>query len=98
MGQVSWRMSDELLERVRETARAYGWSVNMYVTTVMDAATDPAHAGSETERIRERLDRAGLLAVPGPPVRRPPRAAVQRSAKAAATGTPLSELLSADRE
>lgn len=91
-------MQDELLERVRQTALAYGWSVNMYVTKVMDAATDPDHASSETERIRERLDRAGLLAVPGPPAQRPPKAALRRAAKVAATGTPVSKLLTSDRE
>lgn len=97
MGQVSWRVDDDLLVRVREAAREHGWSLNMYVTKVMDAATDPEHAASGTERVRERLARAGLLAEPSPPVRRPGRAAVRRAGKAAGGGTALSDLVSDGR-
>ena len=36
--------------------------MNEYVTIVLEAATDPSLAGTEVERTRERLARAGLLA------------------------------------
>jgi hypothetical protein len=98
MGQVSWRADDELLARVRAAAQEHGWSLNMFVTRVMDAATDPEHAPPGAERIRERLARAGLLAEAGPPVVRPAKAAVRRAGKAAAGGTTLAELVSAGRE
>lgn len=97
MGQVSWRVDDELLERVRDAAREHGWSLNLYVTRVMDAATDREHAASGTERARERLSRAGLLAEAAPPVRRPGRAAVRRAGKAAAGGSSVADLVSQGR-
>lgn len=96
--QVTWRADDELVDRVRHAARAWGWSVNEYVTRVLDAATDPAHAADDTERLRERLSRAGLLAAPGAPRTRPPHAAVQRARRAASDGTPLSDFVHRGRE
>jgi len=97
MGQLSWRASDQLLERVRDAAAQAGWSMNEYVTRVLDAATDPENAADETERIRERLSRAGLLAPPGSPRRRPARAQVARARRAAGSGTPLAQIVSDDR-
>jgi hypothetical protein len=47
--------------------------MNDYVTAVLDAATNPGLAGGEAERLRERLDQAGLLAEPGERRSRPPR-------------------------
>ncbi|HZO68494.1 MAG TPA: toxin-antitoxin system HicB family antitoxin [Kribbellaceae bacterium] len=97
MGQMSWRVDDELLERVRQAAREHGWSLNLYVTKVLDAASDPDNAPSGTERLRERLARAGLLADSGPSAERPPRSAVRRAAKAAGRGTAVSDVVASER-
>jgi|SRR6266540_4312581 len=97
MAQMSWRASDQLLERVREAAAQSGWSMNEYVTRVLEAATDPDNAANETERIRERLTRAGLLAPAGAPRRRPAKAQVARARRAAGSGTPLAQIVSDDR-
>ncbi|HEY0573008.1 MAG TPA: transcriptional regulator [Pseudonocardia sp.] len=102
MAQVTWRASDELVERVRAVAGRGGYSMNEFVTRVLDAATDPAVAGDEAARIRERLERAGLLATPlvdGPAPR--PRAdpeALRAARRRAGQGTPLADLIAADRE
>ena len=71
--------------------------MNDYVTAVLDAATDPSLAGDEAERLRERLDLAGLLAEPGERRRRPPREAAASARRRAGTGTALSQLVSEDR-
>ena len=71
--------------------------MNDYVTAVLDAATDPALAGSEAERLRERLARAGLLVDPGPPRVRPSPEAVRKAGAAAASGTSLAEIVSQGR-
>ena len=39
-------------------------SMNDYVTAVLDAATNPRLAGSQAERLRERLDQAGCWPSP----------------------------------
>lgn len=97
MQQMTWRADDELLDRVRSRAAATGRSLNEYVTTVMDAATDPDLAGSEAEALRERLARAGLLALAGRPRRRPDAAAVAAARARGASGTPAADLLVAER-
>ena len=61
MAQMTWRATEELLERVRHQAVELGRSLNDWVTVVLDAASDPANAGGQAERLRERLGRAGLL-------------------------------------
>ena len=58
---MTWRATEELLERVRHQAVEQGRSLNDWVTVVLDAASDPANAGGQAERLRERLGRAGLL-------------------------------------
>lgn len=97
MGQVTWRASDELVERVRQAAAARARSVNDYVSAVLDAATDPAFAGDEAAILRERLARAGLLAPTGSARRRPPAGQVSRARSRAGRGTPLSDIVSGDR-
>lgn len=97
MAQMTWRSDDELHGRVRRAARAQGRSMNDYVNAVLDVATDPNLAGSEAERLRERLDRAGLLAPAGAPRRRPDRAKVVKARAAAGRGTPLVELVDEGR-
>ncbi|WP_142000474.1 Arc family DNA-binding protein [Amycolatopsis cihanbeyliensis] len=95
--QVTWRAPDELVERVRQVAEQEGRSMNEYLTFVLDAATNPETAGDERQRLRERLTRAGLLASPGAPRERPDPEAVARAGRAAASGTPLSDLVSEGR-
>lgn len=97
MAQLSWRLNDELMGRVRQAAASAGRSMNEYVTWVLEAATNPDLAGTEAERVRARLAAAGVLADPGPPQAKPPADAVARAMAAAGTGTALSELVSRDR-
>jgi hypothetical protein len=100
MGQLTIRAADELVERVKQAAKQQGRSMNEYVTSVLDAATNPELAGSPGERTRERLRAAGLLWEPSPDAPRPVRPdpkVVAAAAKRAAKGTPLSELVSRNR-
>lgn len=98
MGQMTLRASDDLIGRVKAAAARRGRSMNDYVTAVLDAATDPGLAGDEAARVRERLDRAGLLAPPGPPRARPSAEAVAGARTAAGRGTPLAGLVGGGRE
>ena len=95
MGQVSWRAPDELVERVRHAATQAGSSVNSWISRVLDAATDPDLSGSEADRVRERLARAGLLAEPSTmiPAEHPDPAAVAAARAKAGQGMPLSQLV-----
>jgi hypothetical protein len=97
MEQMTWRAPADLVERVRRAARRQHRSMNDYVTAVLDAATNPRLAGSDAERLRERLDQAGLLAEPGEPRRRPPREEAAGARSRAGAGTALSQLVSDDR-
>ncbi|MDP9402065.1 MAG: Arc family DNA-binding protein [Actinomycetota bacterium] len=97
MAQMTWRGSDELVERVRRSARANGRSMNDYVTAVLDAATDPDLADGDAARLRERLARAGLLAATGRTRTRPPAGHVANARAAASRGTPLSRLVEEGR-
>lgn len=91
---MTWRASEALLERVRRQARENGRSLNDWVTTVLDAASDPATAGTEAERVRERLARAGLLeTVASPAARRPTEKELKRARAAAGRGRNLSDLV-----
>lgn len=94
---MTWRGSDELVERVRRSARAIGRSMNDYVTAVLDAATDPDLAGDEAAMLRERLARAGLLAASDTTRKRPSARRVAVARAAASRGTPLSELVDQGR-
>jgi hypothetical protein len=98
MGQMSWRAPDNLLDRVRQVAADTGWSMNEYVTRVLEAATDPALADEGAQQTRERLARAGLLAETGSRRQRPDRAELARARRQAGRGTPLSDLVSSGRE
>lgn len=98
MAQMTWRTSDELLERVRRQAQQRGRSLNDWVTAVLSAATDPAFAGDEAQQVRERLAAAGLLEpVQAAARRRPADADVVRARAAAGRGTPLSQLVGEGR-
>jgi len=97
MTQVTWRAPDELVKRVQEVAAREGRSMNEFLTLVLDAATNPDLAGSDAERVRERLALAGLLAAPGIPHSRPAPDEVAQARDAAGRGTPLSDIVSRDR-
>jgi len=97
MAQTTWRSSEDLAGRVRSEARRQGRSVNEFITAVMDAATNPELTDDASQRVRERLARAGLLAATGPPRTRPPGKAVARARAAAGRGQRLSDIVTADR-
>lgn len=98
MAQITIRADDDLIQRVKGAAAEVGRSMNDYVTSVLDAATDPNLAGTSAERIRERLRVAGLLATPTRlSGRRPSAAAVAAAGARAASGRPVSEFVSEGR-
>jgi plasmid stability protein len=98
MGQLTLRLPDELVERVRSMADQLGRSMNDYASAVLDAATNPNFADSEAERVRVRLRLAGLLAPASNNVAiRPPRAAVAAARKRAGAGTSLAQLVDEGR-
>lgn len=95
---VTLRLPAGVADRLRGEAGARGRSLNAYATAVLTAAVDPGLAGSEMERVRERLARAGLLATSPPSrTRRPDPERVARARAAAGRGRPLSEYVSDDR-
>jgi hypothetical protein len=71
--------------------------MNEYLTQVLDAATNPDFAGDEAARVRERLERAGLLLEPRSPRVRPDAEEVARARAAAGAGTLLSQLVDEGR-
>jgi hypothetical protein len=71
--------------------------MNEYLTQVLDAATNPDLAGDEATRVRERLERAGLLLRPRAPRVRPDADEVARARAAAGSGSPLSDLVDEGR-
>ncbi|MHB1711024.1 MAG: FitA-like ribbon-helix-helix domain-containing protein [Acidimicrobiales bacterium] len=97
MAQMTWRSSDELHERIRSAAAQHGRSMNEFVTLVLDAATDPELAGSDAGRLRERLDRAGILIPAGLPRRRPDPDQVRAARVRAGAGAALSRLVNEGR-
>ena len=100
MAQLTVRLDDELARVLKARARAHGRSLNGFVVAVLEAAVDPDLEGSESERTRARLERAGLLAEPAAPSRgvRPLRRRVERAREAAGEGTQLSRLVSDGRD
>jgi hypothetical protein len=98
MAQMTWRTSDELLERVRRQAQQRGRSLNDWVTAVLAAASDPALSGDEAEQVRERLAIAGLLEPVEPALhRRPAEAEIARARAAAGRGAAVSDLVAEGR-
>jgi plasmid stability protein len=99
MAQLSIRLDDALAAQVKTRSEALGRSVNGWVVAVLQAAVDPELAGSEAERTRERLRRAGLLVEPERAARRAPvdQARVRSARRAAGAGKRLSELVSDER-
>ena len=99
MAQMTWRASEELLERVRKQAVQQGKSLNEWVTAVLDAVSNPDTAGSERAQIRERLAVGGLLQAQSsePEASRPSRRQFEAARAAAGHGTPLSDLVAKGR-
>lgn len=97
MHVITWRSPDALAERVRAAAAERGWSINEFLTRVLDAATDPDLAGSEVERMRARLSQAGLLTVPRPAAQRPDPERVDEARRRAGAGTALADIVTRQR-
>lgn len=99
MTQLTLRIDEELAHLLKRVAAAHGRSVNAYAGAVLRAAVDPDLAGDESERVRERLARAGLLADVTPVAGPGPDAKVlERARQAAGRGRPLSEFVSEGRD
>lgn len=99
MKQLTLRVEDDLADALKSVANERGQSVNAYAKSVLRAAVDPAHAGSEIQRMRERLARAGLLEdLPRlSESDRPSEAELKRARAEAGKGTPLSQLVTEGR-
>lgn len=100
MPQLTIRLDEQLAQHVKAHASALDQSVNGWVVTVLRAATDPDLAGSDAERTRARLARAGLLVTTALPARRtrPSPDRVRHARRAAGRGTPLSKLVADARD
>ncbi len=98
MQQVTWRADDDLVARVKLTAQHLDMSMNEYLTQILQTATDPSRSSSTMEEVRARLRLAGLLVEPDYPDFPPPdEALVEEAMERAGQGTPLSELVRANR-
>jgi predicted transcriptional regulator len=98
MAQVTLRIPDELLDRLKQVCNAQGRSLNSWASAVLAAAVDPEYADDEAQRTRERLARAGLLLDLGDQRRqRADAGAAARARVAAGRGKPLSDIVQEDR-
>jgi len=98
MKQVTLRLSEDLVDQLKAAAAASGNSLNGWVTVVLGAAVDPDLEDDETERVRARLRRAGLLVEePRRSVKRPDEERLARARAAAGRGRPLSDFVSEGR-
>ena len=98
MTQLTIRADEDLVRRIKASAADAGRSMNDYVTSVLDAATDPNLAGTAAERLRERLRRAGLLLTPSQVSgSRPSAESVAAAGARAAVGRPMSDFVSDGR-
>ena len=98
MGQVSWRVDEELLDAVRRAAGAAGLSVNRYITETLRIATSEDEGASDIERMRHRLRVAGLLASePRPRRLNLTEEEVKAMRAEASQGTSLTEIVLNDR-
>ncbi len=99
MTQITVRADEPLAAAVRRRAADEGKSMNEAMLMLMRVYVDPDLAGTDAERIRERLKRAGLLASPVPvQAVAPDPAKLARARAAAGAGTALSTLVNADRD
>lgn len=98
MKQVTLRLSEQLAAALKAAAAERAESVNSYASLVLAAAVDPELSGSDHERIRARLGRAGLLAESAAPRgQRPGAEELTRASASAGVGKSLSELISEGR-
>lgn len=97
--QLTLRVDERLAARLKQAASSRGQSVNAFAGAVLDAAVDPDLAGTEIERLRERLDQAGLLAlaVPAASGVAPGDGALEAARRRAGEGRSLSDLLVEER-
>jgi len=100
MQQFSVRLSDEHGEAVRRLAAQRGRSINQTFEDLVVAATDPATAGDERAVVRERLARAGLLFDESQlsPVEPPTEEELAAARAELGRGTPLSQIISEQRD
>src|SRR5262249_44511288 len=102
LDEVTWWQTDDFWQYalfaavayIRITADRAGVPVRQ---VCQELAQRPGSRPSEAERLRERLDQAGLLAEPGGQHIRPPRAETADARGRAGTGTALSQLVDEDR-
>lgn len=59
MSQVSWRAEADLVVRVKQAAAERGWSMNEFISIVLDVAADPSRADHPGGELGKRLRRAG---------------------------------------
>ncbi len=99
MKQLTLRVEDQLVAFLKQAAAARGQSVNAYAQAVLGAAVDPDLAGDESEQLRGRLERAGLLAEPTTSGLYPPPepADLARARKRAGRGRSLASFVVEDR-
>jgi plasmid stability protein len=98
MKQLTLRVDDRLTQFLKQAAAARGESVNAYAQAVLAAAVDPDLAGDETTQMRERLRRAGLLAVvPDSSHVAPDPSALAGARKRAGRGKSLASFVVEDR-
>lgn len=94
MAQVTWRASEQLVERVQRLAQADGVSMNEFLTRVMTLVSDVDETQSAATQLRARLRACGLLAEPSAAApARPAEDSLRTARAAAAQGTPLSEVV-----
>jgi len=98
MPQLTLRIDERLAGDLKTHAAKAGRSVNSWASQVLQAAVDPDLAGTDAQRTRERLARAGLLVTPPARERRRPDAKrLARARRAAGRGMSLSALVLEDR-
>lgn len=98
MAQLTLRLDDDLVVALKAKAKEEGRSLNASAANVLRAWVDPELAGDEAARLRERLQRAGILEE-FPRLNRPrqdPELFAQARA-AAGKGKLLSDIISEDR-
>jgi hypothetical protein len=96
--QLTLRIDDRLAESLKQAAGIRSESVNAYAQAVLSAAVDPTFAGEESSQLRERLERAGLLAaIPKAAHHAPEEATLGRARKRAGRGRSLASLVIEDR-
>ena len=98
MRQLTLRVDDALVGRLKQVAAERNESVNSYAEAVLSAAVDPELAGDEVERLRERLARAGVLMTSDRDVRRPPERELAKARKTAGRGKSLSHYLTEGKD